>query len=60
MNKEKRLRWKNGRYANNKIKKYWNYTKTAAVTYVAYLYFKPALIEIWNDSVPETITLWIK
>lgn len=60
--RNKQARWKNGKYANAKIKKAWSLIKTAAVMYVAYLYFQPALIEMWNYAVPETITLslWIK
>ena len=62
MNQDKRPRWKSGKFAKASTKKWWNRIKTAAVIYVAYLYFQPALIEIWARLVPETvtITLWVK
>lgn len=41
----------------SKIKKLWRITKTLVLIALLYTYFKPALIEIWNNTVPAEITM---
>lgn len=57
MNKRHKKRSKTGKFRMSKIKKLWRITKTLVLIALLYTYFKPALIEIWNNTVPAEITM---